>query len=135
MWSAKGSWQGLKAILDDGTEGNWISKKVAERLNLPIKDGLPKDFTTFEGKRVSSVASTEVSWCLEGWSTTEITVFRVADGPKTPFDVLFGRNIISSGEIDFWGESNPIQVLTENPVQVRANYHYDHYALALTKTT
>lgn len=124
MWSAKGSWQGLKAILDDGTEGNWISKKAADRLNLPITDGLRKDYTTFEGKRISSVASTEVSWCLDGWSTTEATIFRVAEGPNTPFDVLFGRNIISSGEIDFWGESNPIQVLTETDVQVRATMSF-----------
>lgn len=117
MCSANGSWQGLKAILDDGTEENWISKKASDRLNLRIKEGLRKDYTTFDGKRISSVASTEVSWCVEGSSTSETTVFRIAEG-RAPFDVLFGRNLISSGEIDFWGESNPIQVLTETDVKV-----------------
>ena len=120
MCSSSGSWQGLKAILDNGTEENWISKKACDRLKLPTKDGLRKVYTTFNGARISSAASTEVTWCLAGWGSSEVTVFRVAEGSKAPFDVLFGRNIISSGEVDFWGQQNSIQVLTETEIQVCA---------------
>lgn len=54
MHSSRSGWQGLKAVIDTGTEENWISQAIVERLGLDVKKGLPVKFVTFDGRKLSS---------------------------------------------------------------------------------
>jgi hypothetical protein len=117
MHSRKNGWRGLIATLDTGTEDNWICEKVVDRLNLSVKRGLPVVYSTFDGRKISSGATVKPTWAIQGQNTSIVTEFRVA--PKdAPFDVLFGRNLLSSGEVDFDSEDSPIQVLVPRKIKV-----------------
>jgi hypothetical protein len=117
MHSRKNGWRGLIATLDTGTDDNWISEKVVDRLNLSVKSGLPVRYTTVDGRQISSGATVNPTWTIQGQSNTIVTEFRMA--PKeAPFDVLFGRNLLSSGEVDFDSEDSPIQVLVPRKIKV-----------------
>ena len=115
----KSGWKPLKAILDTGAEENWISRKIVDRLGLTVKNGLTTRGTTFDGRQIKSGSAVEPTWCVENSSNTHQTIFQVA--PKeAPFEVLIGCNLIESGEVQFFGGNNPIQVLASSKITVCA---------------
>jgi hypothetical protein len=115
------SWHGLKAILDTGAGENWISKEACDRLKLPTKKGLYKVMIDIKGKTIPSTVSTDVTWCLAGQGKTNVSEFRVAEGPTVPFDVLFGHKIISSEEF-YLDQQTPVLVIAGKKGQVCALY-------------
>jgi hypothetical protein len=109
------------ATLDTGSELNWICQRVVDRLKLSVKTGNPYQVETFDGREFTSHTTATATWGLEGQGTTRVSRFRVA--PKeAPFDVLFGRRLLDSKEVDFDGSKHPIQVLVQ-PGLVRSTYH------------
>ena len=114
----KGGWKPLKAILDTGTEQNWISQKIVGRLGLHVKSGLTTKGTTFEGRQIQSSSTVEPTWCVENSSSTHQTIFHVAL-KEAPFEVLIGSNLLQSGEVQFDEVDSPIQVLASSKVTVR----------------
>jgi hypothetical protein len=120
----RGGWRALKAILDTGTEENWISQKIVDRLGLSVKKGLVTKWTTFDGREINSGSAVDPTWSLEKSSNTHQTRFHIA--PKeAPFEVLFGSNIIESGEVQFVEGNNPIQVLASSKITVRMKFSND----------
>ncbi|KIM96143.1 hypothetical protein OIDMADRAFT_183558 [Oidiodendron maius Zn] len=116
MHSKRNGWKGLVATLDIGTEENWICKKKADQLNLKIKRGYSVKCVTFDGHTFSSGEVVEPTWVVEGQSKSYVTQFRVAS-KEAPFDVLFGRNILSTGEVDFDSEESPVQINVQKGVK------------------
>jgi hypothetical protein len=89
--------------LDTGSDENWISQEVVDRLRLDVHKGLVTRWKTFNGEAFASDASVRVTWCSRGRGLSYANVFRIV--PNAPFDVLFGRNLIMSGEIN-WSDVN-----------------------------
>jgi len=125
-----GQWRGLIATLDTGTDENWISQKVVNRLGLKATKGLIiQNYKTFNGEIVSSGETVEPTWSSEGSGTSHVTVFRIV--PDAPFDVLFGRNLLFSKEIHFFSEESgpdPTLVLTQVKIDVR-KIRYPDYSM------
>jgi hypothetical protein len=80
---------------------------------LIIEDGLPIVCTTIDGRTFTSNERVEATWGVQGQSKTCDNVFHVAPN-DAPFDVLFGRKILSSGQVDFESQENPVLVTVEN---------------------
>ena len=76
-------------------------------------------WVTFDGQTFSSGEVVQPTWAVEGQSKSYLTAFRVAPR-EAPFDVLFGRNFLSSGEVDFDSEESPVQITIQNKVKVCA---------------
>jgi hypothetical protein len=74
--------------------------------------------TTFDGRTFSSGEIVQATWGIQGQSKTYDAVFRVAP-TDAPFDVLFGRNLLSSGEVDFDSEEYPVQINVAKKISVR----------------
>ena len=110
--STNGQWYGLLATLDPGTRENWISKAIVDRLRLAVTNGLVSRWTTFNGQQLASGSTVYPTWCSEGQGISHVTEFHVvSDGP---FDVLLGRNILSSREVSgLWDQNgiNPVVML------------------------
>jgi hypothetical protein len=95
----------------------WICRNKVDQLNLHVKGGYNVKCITFDGRNFSSGEVVESTWGVDGQSKSHVTVFRIA--PKeAPFDVLFGRNFLSSGEVDFDSEKSPIQIGIQGKVKV-----------------
>ena len=90
---------------------------MVDQLNLHIKGGYNVECTTFNGHTFSSSAVVQSTWGVEGQSKSHVTIFRIAP-EEAPFDVLFGRNLLSSGEVNFDTEENPILVNVQASPQV-----------------
>ena len=88
-----------------------------DRLNLQIRGGVTVKGITFDGRKFSSGEFVKPTWSVEGQSKTHITVFRVAP-IEAPFDVLFGRNLLSDEDVDFNSEESPIQVNVATKITV-----------------
>lgn len=88
-----------------------------DQLNLHIKGGYNVKCTTFNGHTFSSGETVQPTWGVEGQSKSYVTVFRIAPR-EAPFDVLFGRNFLSSGEVDFDSEANPVQITVQKTPEV-----------------
>lgn len=114
-----GTWFGLLATLDSGSNENWISATVVERLKLEVTKGLLQIYLNFEGSKVASGDVVQPTWNLEGRGVSHVTEFRVAN--NAPFDVLFGRNLLCSDNSSLYlGEEKLKPVLMNTkPPQVR----------------
>ncbi|KAF8857581.1 hypothetical protein BDZ45DRAFT_726627 [Acephala macrosclerotiorum] len=111
MHSSLIGWQGMKAVLDTGADENWISKEIVESLSLPINKGVVFRYKTVDGARLESSATVSARWAIQGRSTTDVAEFRAVTNGKAPFDVLFGKNLITSNQINFYDEERPHGVL------------------------
>lgn len=74
---------------------------MVDRLKLDVKAGILREFALFHGRTLSSDETIETSWRLEGQIKSQGNIFRIAP-PDAPFDVLFGRNLLSSGTVNFY---------------------------------
>jgi len=133
MWSKRDGWNnGLFAILDTGTKENWISPKIVDRFSFEVKDGVPIKYTVFDGWEGCSSATVKATWCIQGQSSTHDNIFRVAT-ENSPFEVLLGRNLIESGEVDFNSECNAIQILVTTKANVsRGGYNLQTQLICAT---
>ena len=111
MWSKKGEgWKPLFAMLDSGTEENWVHPKIVRRFGFPVKKGLAIIYITCSGHRMPSEATVKATWSVEGSGQTNDNIFRVAP-EEAPFEVLLGRSLQESEEIGYFSKSKAIQVL------------------------
>lgn len=78
---------------------------------------------TFDGQEFSSGEVVQPTWGVEGQSKSYVTVFRIAPR-EAPFDVLFGRNFLASGEVDFDSEESAIQIGVTKKINVRSDFHF-----------
>ena len=111
--SRNGQWYPLLATLDTETTESWISRSIVDRLGLDVTNDRTTIGTTVNGKQLSSGSIVTPTWCSMGRGITHVTVFRVVN--NGPCDVLFGRNILFSPEINFFVEErgcNPILPIT-----------------------
>jgi hypothetical protein len=97
-----GQWYGVIATHDTGSDENWISQEVVDRLRLEVTKGLVTRWKTFSGETAVSDSTVRATWCNSGTGISYANVFRVI--PNAPFDVLFGRNLLFSGEVSFFTE-------------------------------
>jgi hypothetical protein len=110
-----GQWYDLLATLDPGTTENWISRTIVDRLRLDVTNGLATKWPTFNGEELISRSMVTPTWCSEGQGVSHVTDFRIVD--SGPFDVLFGRNILYSPEINCFQDekgANPIVPLVSS---------------------
>jgi hypothetical protein len=98
--SFDGQWYGVIATHDTGSDENWISQEVVDRLRLEVTKGLVTKWKTFSGETNVSDSTVRATWCNSGTGISYANVFRVI--PNAPFDVLFGRNLLFSGEVSFF---------------------------------
>ncbi|KAE9380253.1 hypothetical protein N431DRAFT_449044 [Stipitochalara longipes BDJ] len=98
--NAYGDWYGVIATLDTGSDENWVSQEVVDRLKLDVSKGLVCEWKTFNGHSFESDSSVKVTWCSRGRGTSRVNVFRVV--PNGPFDVLFGRTFILSEQANMF---------------------------------
>lgn len=122
MFAKPGGWKGFLGTCDTGTMENWITEPIVRRLNLEIRGGFPIVTTTFNGQRLKSGNIVTASWHSIGITKTHESDFRVVE--DGPFDVLFGRNLLSSPEINYFvnevGE-NPALINTQSAISVSAS--------------
>ncbi len=95
-----GQWYGIIATLDTDSDENWISQDIVDRLRLEVANGLVTKWRGFNGATVASDSTVRATWCNRGAGISYASVFRVV--PNAPFDILFGRNLLASGEVS-WG--------------------------------
>jgi hypothetical protein len=100
--SFDGQWYGVIATHDTGSDENWISQEVVDRLRLEVTKGLVTKWKTFSGETNVSDSTVRATWCNSGTGISYANVFHVI--PNAPFDVLFGRNLLFSGEVSFFTE-------------------------------
>jgi hypothetical protein len=100
--TSDGQWYGVIATHDTGSDENWISQEVIDRLRLEVTKGLVTRWKTFSGETAVSDSTVRATWCKSGTGISYANVFRVI--PNAPFDVLFGRNLLFSGEVSFFTE-------------------------------
>lgn len=100
--TSDGQWYGVIATHDTGSDENWISQEVVDRLRLEVTKGLVTRWKTFSGETAVSDSTVRATWCNSGTGISYANVFRVI--PNAPFDVLFGRNLLFSGEVSFFTE-------------------------------
>lgn len=118
--NADGEWYGAVATLDTGSDENWISQDVVDRLRLKVFNGLLSKFKTFNGEIGESDSAVRATWSRHGRGTSHITFFRVVS--NAPFDILFGRNFLLSGEVDFFStEFEPSSVLVKAGLKLTAS--------------
>jgi hypothetical protein len=115
--TSNGEWYGAIATLDTGSDENWISQELVDRLRLAVHKGLVTRWKTFNGETFASDSTVRATWCGSGAGVSHANLFRVV--LDAPFDVLFGRNLILSGDINLSNmasECRPvlITVLPEN---------------------
>jgi hypothetical protein len=114
--TSDGQWYGVIATHDTGSDENWISQEVVDRLRLEVTKGLVTRWKTFSGETAVSDSTVRATWCNSGTGISYANVFRVI--PNAPFDVLFGRNLLFSGEVSFYTEElKPGSVLIIIPPQ------------------
>ncbi|QSZ36317.1 hypothetical protein DSL72_007443 [Monilinia vaccinii-corymbosi] len=94
------SWQGLRAANDPGTDENWINSKIVARQRFPTQRGKAIRTMNFNGQVFKPVAKVTAAWMVQGRTISHETEFRVID--NSPFDVLFGRNLLSSPESNYF---------------------------------
>ena len=108
--AAHGEWHGVIATLDTGSDENWISQQVVDRLKLRVDKGLVSKWWTFSGKPFESDSMVRATWTGRQQGVSHVNVFRVVS--NGPFDVIFGRNVILSEEVNmFNSDSGPSSVL------------------------
>jgi hypothetical protein len=93
---------------------NWICRKVVDRLNLDMKSGPSFRSKTSDGHEIKSVHLVEITWGIEGLSTTHRTEFRVAPRDAC-FDVLFGRDVLN---LCFPTVANAMRVMASKRISV-----------------
>ncbi|RAL67059.1 hypothetical protein DID88_007839 [Monilinia fructigena] len=94
-------WNGLVAKNDPGTEENWINSNIVDRQRFRAERGkLIKKTINFNGDVYTSGATVEATWAVQDRHMTHQTEFRVIE--NGPFDVVFGRSLLSSPEIDYF---------------------------------
>lgn len=93
-------WYGLIATLDTDAEESWISARIVERLGLEVTKEETLKYATFNGQPMASGKTSTVTWSSKGDGLSHETVFHVVPG-YAPFDVLFGRNLLSCDEMVF----------------------------------
>lgn len=109
----------MKAILDTGSDENWISKEIVECLNLPVNRGVVFKYKEADGSRLESGATVSFRWGIQGQSKTNMAEFRVVTNGTAPFDVLLGSNLITSNQINFNDEERPHGVIVGPEETVR----------------
>jgi hypothetical protein len=108
--AAHGEWHGVIATLDTGSDENWISQQVVDRLKLRVDKGLVSKWWTFSGKPFESGSMVRATWSGRRQGVSHVNVFRVVS--NGPFDVIFGRNVILSEEVNmFNSDSGPSSML------------------------
>lgn len=107
IWSSARPKTRLTAIFDISTRENWISRKLSEWLTLPIEEFEPVESVTIYGKILLSGTLTTANWCLDGHSESQISSFRVVEGP---FDILFGHTFIQSRAVRLMSEIIPLEM-------------------------
>ncbi|KAA8565712.1 hypothetical protein EYC84_009554 [Monilinia fructicola] len=101
MNSQKGDcWNGLIAKTDTSTAEKWIESSVIERQQFQARRGKPVETNNFNGDVCTSVATVVATWAVEGHNMSHQTEFRVIE--NGPFDVLFGRNLLSLPAIKYF---------------------------------
>ena len=97
----RAQWCPAVASLDTGTEDNWISQDLVNRLGLQPLTGVAVVYgADFSGTSVKSLGVVQVNWYGEGSRRSRYSVFQIAS--NGPFDVLFGsRFLFSEGVYDF----------------------------------
>lgn len=117
-------WFGILAIIDSGTEENWIAEKIVQDYNLRDEAGMPICCTDFGGGHIESDRCVKLTWRKERAKKTERAYFHV--GKDAPFDVLFGSNIMNAAPALFRDNSTePALVLVQNRISVRHPFSYD----------
>ncbi|ESZ92432.1 hypothetical protein SBOR_7191 [Sclerotinia borealis F-4128] len=91
-------WNGLCARNDPGTDENWINSRIVERQKFRVERGKLITTMNFNGQIFTSGSTVTATWVVEGRLISHQTEFRVID--NGPFDVLFGRNLLSLPEIN-----------------------------------
>jgi len=104
-----GKWHGVIATLDTGSDENWISQEVVDRLRLDVTNGLVTKWRSFNGANVASDSTVRATWSNLGTGVSYANIFRII--PDPPFDILFGRNLIVSGEVSWTDNSKVSSVL------------------------
>ena len=115
--TSDGQWYGVIATLDTGSDESWTSQNVVDRLILDVTKGLTTKWKTFSGETVASDSTVRATWCNRGVEVSYANVFRAI--PNAPFDVLFGRNTLLSGEINLFAEdfnAGSVLVHTQDPL-------------------
>lgn len=100
MFSPVVGWIDIMAKLDTGVEGNWITEKCLEELNIRARPNSARllTFETFDGKKIESREEVSIKWMFEKGQKTHRTVFRVAED-GAPFNVILGRVFMLEEEI------------------------------------
>ena len=88
----------MVVTLDTGTDENWISQRIVDRLNLEVKKGFVTRWRAFDGRKVESDSTVKAAWSSCGRGISHVSVFRVVS--DAPFDTLFGHNLIFSPEVN-----------------------------------
>ncbi len=109
--------QGVIATLDTGTRLNWIDTSIVERLGLQSTGGVELEFIALNGQTFRSSETLDITWAIDGASTTSVNNFRVI--PNAPFDVLFGYNYLEKHGDKFQVTSSQASVLAQNKIMVR----------------
>ncbi|CAG8973846.1 hypothetical protein HYALB_00005591 [Hymenoscyphus albidus] len=109
----KDEWFGIVAIIDSGTEENWISEAIVTEYQLREEAGNPICCTDFGGGRIESDRCVKLTWRRERAKKTERAYFHV--GKDAPFDVLFGSNIVRAAPALFRANTTePALVLVQD---------------------
>jgi hypothetical protein len=80
------------AKLDTGTDENWISERVRERLKLTTRTASLEYFTFSTTKTVVSNCAVSITWYGFGFLQARQSDFRVAEDAS--FDVIIGKNFL-----------------------------------------
>lgn len=116
-------WFGLLAMIDSGTQENWISQTIVIEYSLRAEGGMPIRGTGFGGGYIKSDRCVKLTWRKERAKKTERAYFHV--GKDAPFDVLFGSNIVRAAPHLFEDDTlEPTLVLIQNKVSVRQLFGY-----------
>jgi hypothetical protein len=86
----------IDAKLDTGTEENWISTELVQRLSLQTIPGPPLDISLFNGTQISSSTVVNFNWRMKGLNSTRFDIFYVCLDKEAPFELLFGHRHLSS---------------------------------------
>ena len=88
----KEKWLPIVAILDTGTDDNWISQDLVDRLGLNIKNGQQISAVDFSGQTINSTKIVHATWLSINSRQTRHTGFYVTR--DAPIDLLFGKSFI-----------------------------------------
>ena len=100
----KNEWKPFIGTLDCGTQQEWISGHILERLGSQEEvEVTPEVYRDFQGRHFTSTRAVKLVWCSAKRQESREGIFRVMD--NGPFDIILGSRLLFSAGILIFSEA------------------------------